>query len=93
MTSEIAKCAWCGKEPRGYKGKIFCDTFGCLSDVNCPRDLANWNLWQKRSIDMRRKDFEAGRLMEGFCDEPPTSVYYDFDEYIRAEAKHGEEEK
>lgn len=64
MSEPIEPCAWCGKEPSTYNGKTFCTTFGCLTDVNCPRDLVNWNLWQKRSrseLEKReRAAFEAG---------------------------------
>lgn len=78
-------CACCGKDPGQYEGKVFCKTFGCLSDANCPRDPVNWNLWNERLATELHSAFEAGR-----ADGNPRNGWHDccewkyptFDDYL-----------
>lgn len=61
MTTEIAKCGWCRKEPSVLIERFVtrvehkCDLQCC-----CWESHIAWNDLQARILEARRKDFEAG---------------------------------
>jgi len=92
MTTEIAKCAWCGKEPT-ITGDlyVYCNNRHCVQFDYADNGIEFWNQHQENFSVQRRKDFHAGMTAEseGFVSEYELDAAWD--DYIKAEAKHGEE--
>lgn len=95
MSDEVLPCAWCGKEPdaklKAPDGMtplfFYCHTTDCPNEfagVIFDGDWDGWNENQRRILEQRRKDFDAGR----FSVVSPArffGLYYrDFDEYLKA---------
>ena len=96
--SEIAKCAWCQKEPERFprfhdlEDGCICSSKDCPGAIGIPIDATDWNDLQARILEARRKDFEAGwcaKLMQLGGRGPAYSAggpYFDaaLDEHLKA---------
>lgn len=95
MTTEIAECAWCGKEPTMTGDLyVYCNNRHCVQFDYADNGIELWNQHQENFLAQRRKDFEAGhdygiRYRGKTFSESDSMFHW----YMKAEAEHGEEEK
>lgn len=76
-SKKVEPCAWCRREPTEHIGDYDCT---CFLGSMCDRaGLDGWNDTQRRIMEQRREDFNAGRWIEQGC----GFVFTDFDHYMR----------
>lgn len=84
---KVEACAWCGKGPEVEPEPVLYDIEFC--QCRCPLafsdslTIGDWNDMQRRILEQRRKDFEAGQeSMLGPGEFVDTSVAMSFDDYL-----------
>lgn len=96
MTTEILPCAWCLKKP--HKEKLY-DVFSC-KNPQCGFGrlgecftIDTWNDLQRLTMEMRKKDHLSGGQDYACFMEDLDVTFNRYIDRLKAEAKHGEEEK
>lgn len=80
---KVEPCAWCHSEPTEHLGDYDCT---CVLGVMCDKPGRDgWNETQRRILEQRRKDFEAGHYCASTGDFMPEEN--DFDDYLARERK------